>query len=230
MFERWKQENFFKYLREEYALDALVDYRVEPDDPTRHVPNPRRLALDDSLREARAELARLRAEYGGAAFSNPEQLRRTMRGFKNANSKVGDAIYRAIHRVRELEERRARMPLRVPVQNAVDAPIVKLSAERKHLTNLFKMVAYQAESDLVRTVAPHYCRAEDEGRTLIQSALNGAASIAVTKNELRVTLAPLSSPHRTRAIQALCEQLTRAGTRFPGTRLVLRYAIEEPTG
>ena len=25
MFERWRQENFFKYLREEYALDALVD-------------------------------------------------------------------------------------------------------------------------------------------------------------------------------------------------------------
>jgi transposase len=29
MFARWRQENFFKYLREEYALDALVDYGVE---------------------------------------------------------------------------------------------------------------------------------------------------------------------------------------------------------
>jgi hypothetical protein len=226
MFERWKQENFFKYLREEYALDALVDYRVEPDDPTRDVPNPHRLALDEPLREARADLARLRAEYGLAAFTNPEQLRRTMRGFKNANSKVGDAIYRAIHRVRKLEERRARMPLRIPVRNAVSTPVVKLATERKHLTNLFKMVAYQAESDLVRTLAPHYRRVDDEGRTLIQSALNGAASIAVTKTELRVTLAPLSSPHRTRAVQAVCEHLNLAATRFPGTRLVLRYAID----
>jgi hypothetical protein len=25
MFERWRQENFFKYLSEEYALDALAD-------------------------------------------------------------------------------------------------------------------------------------------------------------------------------------------------------------
>ena len=151
-----------------------------------------------------------------------------MRGFKNANSKVGDAIYRAIHRVRRLEERRARMPLRVPVQKAVDAPVVKLSTERKHLTNLFKMVAFQAESDLVRAVAPHYSRVDDEGRTLIQSALNGAATIAITKTELRVTLAPLSSPHRTRAIQALCDQMNQGATCFPGTRLVLRYAIEEP--
>jgi hypothetical protein len=26
MFDRWRQEIFFKYLREEYALDALVKY------------------------------------------------------------------------------------------------------------------------------------------------------------------------------------------------------------
>ena len=38
MFARWRQENFFKYLREEYALDALVDYGVEPADATRDVP------------------------------------------------------------------------------------------------------------------------------------------------------------------------------------------------
>jgi len=228
MFGRWKQENFFKYLRDEYALDALVDYRVEPDDPTREVPNPRRLALDEPLRDARAELARLRAEYGIKAFSNPERLRRTMRGFKNATAKVGDAIWRAIHRVRKLEARRARMPLRVPVRQAVRAPIVKLSTERKHLTNLFKMVAFQAESDLLRQLVPHYRRVEDEGRTLIQSALNGAASIAVTDTELRVTLAPLSSPHRTSALRAVCDEVNRATTCFPGTRLTLRYAVAEP--
>lgn len=225
MFKRWRQENFFKYLREEYALDALVDYRVEPDDPMREVPNPRRRALDDTLREARAELARLRAQYGDAAFANPERLRRTMRGFKNANAKVGDSIWRAIHRVRELEVQRARMPARVPVRQVTDMPVVKLSAERKHLTNLFKMVAFQSESDLVRLVAPHYRRVDDEGRTLIQSALNGAANIALTKDELRITLAPLSSPHRTRALRALCDEVNRAKTRFPGTRLTLRYAV-----
>jgi transposase len=227
MFGRWKQENFFKYLREEYALDALVDYRVEPDDPTREVPNPRRLALDEPLREARAELARLRAEYGIKAFSNPERLRRTMRGFKNATAKVGDAIWRAIHHVRKLERRRARMPVRVPVRKAIDAPIVKLATERKHLTNLFKMVAFQAESDLLRLLAPHYPRVEDEGRTLIQSALNGTASIALTDSELRVTLAPLSSPHRSRALRAVCDELNRIPTRFPGSRLTLRYAVQD---
>jgi hypothetical protein len=41
MLERWRQENFFKYLRGEYTIDALVDYQVDPDDPSRSpVPYP----------------------------------------------------------------------------------------------------------------------------------------------------------------------------------------------
>src|SRR5246127_475208 len=42
MFERWRQENFFKYMREEFLLDALVDYQIEPEDPTHTIPNPER--------------------------------------------------------------------------------------------------------------------------------------------------------------------------------------------
>ena len=90
------------------------------------------------------------------------------------------------------------------------------------------LVAYQAESDLARAVEPHCKRAEDEGRTLVQSALASAADIEVTATELRVTLAPLSSAHRTPAIAALCDDLNRTATRFPGTNLRLRFGIHQP--
>jgi transposase len=226
MFERWRQENFFKYLHEEYALDALVDYQVEPANPERDVPNPARKALDKELAKARDELRRLRATYGIAALANPEALRRTMRGFKNAHAHLGKDIGAAMRRVATLEQRRAKMPARVPVGQVVEGAVLKLATERKLLTNLFKMLAYQAESDLFRLVVPHYKRAEDEGRTLIQSALNGPATIEVTDKELRLTLAPLSSAHRTRAIAALCAEMDRRAAMFPGTRLRLRYAVE----
>jgi hypothetical protein len=225
MFERWRQENFFKYLREEYALDALVDYSVVPADPVRDVPNPALAAVDAKLREARAELSRLQAKYGFEALVNPEGERPTMRGFKIAQGKLGNTIWSAMKRVTTLEAKRAAMPKRVPVQEVVTGKVVKLDPERKHLTNLLKMVAYQAESDLVRLVTPHYRRAEDEGRTLIQSALAGAADLEVTDRELRVAVYPLSSAHRTRAIAALCDELNRSRITFPRTRLRLYYRV-----
>ncbi len=227
MFDRWRQENFFKYLREEYALDALVEYAAVPDDPTREVPNPAWASMDAQLRQAHAQLDRLQAEYGLEALTNLEEQRRTMRGFKTAHGKLGQKIWNAWQRVLQLEKRRAAVPRRVPVQTVREEPVVKLAPERKHLTNLIKMVAYQAESDLLRLVAPHYRRAGQEGRTLLQAALASAADLEVTQTELRVTLAAQSSPHRTRAIAALCQELNQTETTFPGSRLRLHYAIRE---
>jgi len=229
MFDRWRQENFFKYLCQEFALDALVQYAVVPDDPTREVPNPAWARADARLRQAQAHFDRLQAEYGLEAWLNLEQQRRTMRGFKIAQGKLGRKLWNVWQRVVQLEERRAKIPRRIPVQALAPEPVVKLAPEIKHLTNLVKMVAYQAESELVRLVAPHYRRAEDEGRTLVQAAFLSAADLEVTGQELRVTLLPQSSPHRTRAIAALCEELNSLNTLFPGSHLRLRYAIHSPS-
>jgi len=227
MFDRWRQENFFKYLREEYAWMRWSNTPPCRDDPTREVPNPAWAALDAQLRQAHAHLDRPPSRIRLEALTNPEQMRRTMRGFKIAQGKLGGKIWSAVQRVLQLEKRRAAVPRRAPVQTVTEEPVVKLAPERKHLTNLIKMVAYQAESDLLRLVAPHYRRTGDEGRTLIQSALASAADMEVTRKELRVILAAQSSPHRTRAIAALCEELNQTKTVFPGSKLRLHYAIRE---
>jgi hypothetical protein len=76
-------------------------------------------------------------------------------------------------------------------------------------------------------VGPHYRRVNDEGRTLIQSALASAADSEVTDQELRVTLAPMSSAHKTRASAALCQELNQYEALFPGATLRLRYGIRQ---
>jgi hypothetical protein len=225
MFERWRQENFFKYLREEYALDALVDYDVVADNPARDVPNPKRIEMTSKLQQARAEFERLTTEYGAEAFMNAQQTELTSRQLKSGQKQLARRMREAFDRITELERKRKTVPARIPVSNAVGKDIVKLDPERKLLTNLVKMVAYQAESDLVHLVAPYYKRATDEGRTLIQSALAAPADIEVHGNELRVFLAPLSSPHRTRAIAAVCQELNLQPSIFPGSRLHLKFAV-----
>ena len=103
--------------------------------------------------------------------------------------------------------------------------VVKLSTERKHLTNVLKMIAYQIESDLVELVRPYYKRVEEEGRTLIQTALQDTADIEPVDDQLRIMLAPLSSPHRSRVLEALCAALNKTNTLFPGTPLHMRYSV-----
>jgi len=176
MFERWRQENFFKYMREEFLLDALVDYRVEPDDPTRMVPNPERRALDKEIGAARAALATLEQRFGAAAADNPEQERPTMRGFKIAYGKLGTQLRTARARLAGLVDNRRGLPRRVEVKDTSAGAVIKLATERKHLSNLVKMVAYQAESDLVALLGPHYARTDDE-----------AAPLSTSSSRLRLT-------------------------------------------
>jgi hypothetical protein len=225
MFERWRQENFFKYMREEFLLDALVDYRIEPEDPTRTIPNPERRSLDQEIRSARAELARLEREYGAAAAANAEQRRPTMRGFKIAHGRLGKQLRKARARLAQLFAQRRDLPRRVEIRDINERTMVKLATERKHLTDIIKMVAYQAESDLLAQLTPHYARADQEGRTLLHELFATPGDIRVCDNELQLTLAPLSSPHRTHAAHALCERLNQTATIFPGSRRRRRLAV-----
>src|SRR5260370_19231651 len=71
MFERWRQENFFKYVREEYLIDALADYAIEPDDPDRSLPNPARKAIEKELHRMRPQLGKLRANYAAITLAAP---------------------------------------------------------------------------------------------------------------------------------------------------------------
>ena len=226
MFERWRQENFFKYLREEYLIDALADYQVEPDDPTRSIPNPAQKAVVKEIHAARVHLRKLRERYGATAIDYINGPKSTDSGFAIAGEKIRMEIAKATNRIQKLKARRDSLPARVTVADAQKGQeMMKLSTERKHLTNVLKMVAYQTESDLVELIRPHYSRVEDEGRTFIQMALQDTADIEPTDDQLRIRLAPLSSPHRSRALESLCHALNKTNTLFPGTRLQMHYVV-----
>jgi transposase len=226
MFDRWRQENFFKYMREEFLLDALIDYRIESEDPTRTVRNPERRVLDKQIRTARMAVAQAEREYGTVAAASTPPRKAPMRGFKTALGKLGKKLRTARAHLSKLFNQRRTLPSRVEIRDLQEGALVKLATERKHLTDLIKMIAYQAESDLVTLLRPHYKRADQEGRTLLHELFAAAGDIRVCGSELLVTLAPLSSPHRNQAARALCEILDQTTTAFPGSSLRIRFAVQ----
>ena len=51
---RWREENYFRYARTHFALDALDSHAATPDDPHRLVPNPAKKAAAAQVRRAEA--------------------------------------------------------------------------------------------------------------------------------------------------------------------------------
>jgi hypothetical protein len=221
LFSRWRQENYFKYMEAEFALDALVEYGVEEASPEGDRPNPKRRPVEKRLRQAKAEVVDLQATLGEQAAANEESKRPTMRGFKIAHAELREQLREAEAKVSRLEQKLERMPKRMP---ASDLKVLK--KEKRYVIDAIKMTAYQIETELLEMLREHYKRTEDEGRTFLQAAFQSCGRLEVGPNELRVTLATQSSPHRSRALAALCEKVNALAVCFPGTNLRLHFAVE----
>lgn len=216
MFSRWNQENFFRYMRAHYGLDALDTYATTDDDPGRMVPNPARRTADRTLAEARKSLAAAEASRGQASLAGRQPNGEITQAFADAQAQI-DALARAAKAI----------PARVPLGEARPGS-VRLAPERKRIHDAIRMATYNAESALARLIGPHYARADDEARTLLREAFGSPADLQVLGNELHVRLDPLSAPRRTRAIAGLCQELTATKTIYPGTELTLVYSVKEP--
>jgi len=230
MFDRWRQENFLRYMGQHFALDALVTYAVEPADAERTIPNPERKTVAQALTAHRAALRELEQAYGQQARTNAEAQRPTMRGFKIAQASLNRQITALEAKGRELQARLKTLPKRVPVKAVLaEAEIVQLSPEAKHLTDTLKMVAYRAETALVRCLTPHYARSEEEGRALVREMLLTSADLLpeAHAHRLRVCLHSLANPRSNEALAKLCEALNALEVRYPGTDLQLVYQPPE---
>lgn len=220
-FNRWRQENFFKYMSVEYELDALVEYQVQDISEGMDHPNPARRPLEQALAQAQSRVQRLQSQLGEAVAEREKSSQRTVRGFRIAHASLRAELSEAEQEVTQLKSQLDDLPKRVPATD-----LKTLTTEKKLIVDTIKMVAYQAETKLLALLREHYHRADDEGRTLLQAAFQSTGRVEVRDDELFVELAPQSSPHKTEAIRALCDQLNDLSAKFPGTDLRLRLAVQ----
>ena len=221
MFNRWRQENYFKYMREEFALDGLIEYGVD-DVAEGDRPNPKREKLKKKLKKVSTKIVELLSILGAVAEEKEESPQKTMQGFRKANASLRRNLQEERKKADRLQKKIDALPKRV---TATDLKTLK--RERKLIGDAIKMTAYQVESDLYELLSDIYKRNEDEGRTLLHAAFQSTAGIKVDGNELMITIEPQSSPHRTFALAQLCEKINAMNTKFPGTRLKMRLAVQE---
>lgn len=228
MFGRWSQENFFKYMEQEMDFDGLLSYAMEDADGDREVPNPERRKLAKRISEVKNRLEELTREYGERAIENQENRRPTMRGFKIANGVLGQTIREVTEELHRLQQRRNSIPAKVPVRETLNGEEPRqVQVESRRLISCFRIAVFRAESALRELLRPHYRQWRQDGRTIIQSMLQSSGDLEVHTGELRVILAPQSAPHRTKALEMLCQELNALGTKFPGSDLTLRFSVRE---
>jgi hypothetical protein len=226
LFARWSQENFFRYMREHYALDRLIEYGTEPVPDAISVVNPAWRKLDSQLRSQTGRRQRLAAHFGALTLS-PDPSEAELQGFAQRKEQLRDEIQILDRGIDTLKQQRKNTPHHIPVKSLPEEDrFTRLSTERKHFVDTIKMIAYRAESSLASLLREHLKRSDDARALLRQIFQNEADLIPdLAANTLTVRLHHLTQAAHDQAIQQLLAELTATQTVFPGTTLTLVFKL-----
>lgn len=226
LFARWSQENFFRYMREHYGLDRLVEYGTELVPDAIQVVNPDWRRLDSQIRSKNGRRHRLRAEFAALALSEGLS-EKDVPVYEQRKGELQEQIQHLDVEIDNLKQQRKQTAHHIPVKSLPEEQrFTRLRTERKHFLDTIKMIAYRAETSLVSLLREHLARSDD-ARTLVRQIFETEADLLpdLTANTLTVRIHHLTQAAHDQALEQLCLALNQTQTTFPGTELTMVFKI-----
>ena len=226
LFARWSQENFFRYMRQNYALDRLVEFGAEDISDTEVTVNPAWQVLNRDVRKQHEELQKARAQFAAASLTDPVSDAAITR-FALAQGQQQETIEERQRRLEELKKQRKATPHHIPVKDLPeDVRFTRLLPERKHFIDTVKMISYRAETSMVGILRENMSRGDD-ARALLRQIYDTECDLIpdLQAGTLTVILHHLTQAAHDQVLRHLCDQLNETETIFPDTQLRLFFKV-----
>lgn len=226
LFARWSQENYFRYMRQHFGLDALVEHGTEAMPDTAFTVNPAWRKLNAEVRKKHSYLRRITALLQGASLEQPIS-EASVTEHQLRQGQLQEQIDSLQKELDELKPQRKAMPRHVLVKDLPEEHIfTRLRSERKYFLDTIKMISYRAETCMVSIVREKLAR-NDDGRALLRQIFDTEVDLIpdAEQQTLTVRLHHLTQRAHDEVIRHLCEELTATETLFPGTDFKLIYKL-----
>jgi hypothetical protein len=227
MFARWCQENFFKYMTDNFDIDGLVSYTKEIISDTKMLVNPAYRQLESELKSLNGKLSKQKTLFANMTLKEePEKGKKLERSIAkkaeiHQEIKSLDAQIITIKDKKKNVDRKitfASLPQTEKFSNAINV--------RKHFMDNIKMIAYRAETGMYNMIKNRLSH-PDEGRKLLQLIYTSDADLIpdYPNKTLTVKLHNLNYRRDDKVVEYLCEKLNETETEFPGTDLKIIYQL-----
>ncbi|MBP2412006.1 hypothetical protein JOF48_000805 [Arthrobacter stackebrandtii] len=232
MGNRWRQENQFRYARMHFALDSHDSYTSTDDNEDRLVPEPAKARAYQKVvaaRNAHAEAAAI-ADINLMALKTPAEGSKelTVTVTNDMHNQAMAPLWEAENALIAAEKVHQGIPAKLRLGDLNPGQQV-LDTETKLIHTGIRMAAYNTAMTIAREIRTNtgYKRANQEAHALMRQMFNQTGDIDTAEpGHLTITLDPLPTKAKTAAAAELCDHLTNTKTRYPGTNLILKYAIK----
>ncbi len=228
MFQRWSQENFFKYMMENFGIDRLIEYETRPISDTTQVVNPKHRAVEKEIRKRKTKLKNLHAGFGEMTLDidDLDDTARVMK-YEAQMAELREQISSEEKVLNDLKEQKKATPKYITIAQLSDNDkFSQLATEKKHFIDTIKMIAYRAETAMVNIIRPHMAR-KDEARSVVKQIFNTESNLIPDEQnkQLIVELHNLTSEYADQLANILCQELNKAKAVFPGTDMEIFYKL-----
>ncbi len=222
MFTRWCQENFFRYMRQEYALDRIYQYLVVQLDENIKVNNPIHRMLTQRIKKENEKINRRKAELYKLVEENCKGSMENSSKYERRQAKLIQQIDELMEKVKQLTEERTTHHYKIPIKDMPPQQRYnQIKPERNQFLNIIKMICYRAETSLTASIPPIFSKLENEKRAFLKSLIKRSGDIIPDYKNKTITtrLYSLSTPRENQIVEKLCQILNDTETCFPGTEM-----------
>ncbi len=229
MFSRWSQENFFKYMAENYGIDGLVTYATEVLDDTTKVKNPEFKRKENEIKKLNGLLTKTKKEFANSLLPDMENNDLKIKDILKNSKKI--ELYEDIifleSEILLLKKQKKQMDKYIELSQLPEHQRFSgFINEKKHFLDLIKMIAYRAETAM-SSIISEKMKNYDESRGLLKQIYLSDIDIKIDKvnHILEVHLHNFNNMVTDNVVKHLCQVLNDSDTFFPGTNLKLFYKL-----
>lgn len=227
MFARWSQENFFKYMMQEFGIDMLVSYFKEKITDTTLLINPEYRKLENARKKVTSKLNRIKAKFATLTLQSESIDEKTMEKYVSKKEVLKDDIEQKEIEIEQIKLQKKSTPRKIAYSDlSENDKFDNVINQRKHFLDTIKLIAYRAETAL-SNIAKEYMSHKDESRLLLKQIYKTDANLIVDNEnqKLIVEIHRLAHWKDDAVLEKLCAVMSDTETKFPDSNLILNYKL-----
>jgi len=204
---RWKQENFFKTMKNHYFMDHHPDYQFEEFSPQPVVKNPEVKEIEKEIKALKQDRSRVIKKLG-EKFSDSRHNDKPLQHYQNLKtSQKWLAEKEEIEvRLKKLKVKKEKLPATVLFESLSQEKMKHRTIRRKLFLDILKTAVYNMQEMVLDSFGKYYDNPDDI-RVIMEMLINSTSHLQLQGDTLIVSVQEPGRPKYRRSIEKFFQEL-----------------------
>jgi len=206
---RWKQENFFKIMKNQYNIDYHPDYEFKELSPQLMIKNPALKKIQKEIQNLKKERTKVIKKLG-KKFSDSCYNDKSLEHYQNlkTTSKWLNRKEEIDDKLQKLKAKKKQLPDKVPFDSLSEKKMMSRTVRRKLFLDILKTAVYNMQEMALDCFEKHYNRPKDI-RVIMKMLINTTSHLQLKDDTLVVSIQEPKRPKYRRSIEAFLNELNK---------------------